>query len=113
MPSLRPADRKRRGDILLRIVREVHKLPPEMLPERLQRPMDLSMHRKQLNALRQSIVRRAKALALPPEFLASRKVAERLLRRGLSGADPVLPDDLTPWRARQLGPLLERVVDAS
>lgn len=111
--SLRPADRKRRGDILLRIVREVQKLPPEMLPERLQRPMDLSSHRKQLNALRQSIARRAEALDLPPEFLASRKVAERLLRRALSGTEPVLPDDLTPWRAHQLEPLLERAVAGS
>lgn len=108
--SLRPADRKRRGDTLLRIVRDVQRLPPEMLPERLRRPLDLSAHRGQLDALRKGIQRRAKDLGLPPEFLASRKVAEKILRRHLSGKRPAVPEDLSNWRICELSDILDKVV---
>ncbi len=107
--SLRPADRKRRGDTLLKLIRAVKKLPADELPERLRRPLDLSSHRSKVDALRRAIKQRAKDLQIPPEFLANRKLAEGILRRALRGQEPVTPPDLSSWRTEQLQPLVDQL----
>jgi ribonuclease D len=105
--GLRPEDGKRHGRTLLRLVGEALALPPAELPAKLDRPLDLTPWRAEVHSFRRTLAERADELGIPPELLVNRKTAENLMRRALTGAEPLLPADLTEWRRKLIGPVLD------
>jgi ribonuclease D len=108
--GLRDADRKRHGKTLLRLVADAMELPDSELPPKLRRPVDLAPHRREVDRLRKAVARKAEELDLPRELLATRRVAEGMVRRAHGDDGPVVPESTTSWRRRILAELAERVL---
>lgn len=102
--ALRDADRRRHGNALLDLVGEAAELPPEELPPRRRRPLDLTPYRQEVRRLRRAVAEKAADLGLPPELLAARKTVERLVRRAVAGKPAA--KILDGWRREVLGVIL-------
>ena len=66
--------------------------------------------RARVDSLRAEVQRVADELDLPPEFLARRRLVEKLVRNVRSGRDEPLPEELRGWRREVIG---ERLLAAA
>lgn len=107
--GLRPADCQRHGTAVLHLIAEALAQASGELPSKLPRPVDLTPYRDDVHRFRRALAAKAAELGIPPEMLASRKSAENLMRRAVTGADPLLPADLTDWRRSSIGPILDAI----
>lgn len=98
--KLRPGERKGFGDRLLEVVAGASRAP---VPPRLRSPQGGGRNKKIVDRLRTLLAEEAERLALPSEFLASRKVLEDLARRLRTGAFDELPPELEGWRRTAVG----------
>ncbi|MEL7061902.1 MAG: ribonuclease D [Acidobacteriota bacterium] len=107
--ELRPADIKRHGRAIVRVVREALALPKHDLPMPPPQPTDLTPHKEAIGRLRDQVAEIAERHDLPRELLATRRTVERVARRLLDGVEPALPAGLRGWRREIVGePLLEQ-----
>lgn len=106
--GVRPADCQRHGKRLLRLVAASLELPDDERPAKIRRPLDLAPYRGRLRRFRRALAAEAAELGIPPEMLANRKTAENLIRREVSGAEPLLPAELAGWRRKILAGLVAR-----
>ncbi len=101
---------ERHGKTLLRLIAQARGRPTSEQPEPMPAPIDLRPFKEVVQKLRGLARKIADSLDVPVELLANKKQAEALLRRYLSGRDPVLPKDLRGWRAEIVGmPLLHQL----
>ncbi len=100
--SLRPYEIKRYGATLVRHVQRARDLPAAKLPRPSPAP-DLRPYRGEVKRLRALAGRIAEELSLPPEIVATRRTIEKLVRRVVTGRQPVLPKELRGWRREHIG----------
>ena len=106
--ALNPKEIRLHGHALLRQVENALSLDPEILPQRIPPPVDLTPYRRDVDRLRREVTAVAEGLGLPPELLANRRTVASLVRRTVAGEEVPLPPELQGWRRREIG---DRLVD--
>ncbi len=108
--SLHPRQRSRYGRELLGIAAAAREVPGAQLPAAPLR-LDEGVAARAVRKVREVVRRRARAMDLPPEVLAPRRVIEALVERRASGSTE-LPDELSGWRRPVVVESLAPVLDA-
>ncbi|TWI53745.1 ribonuclease D [Pseudomonas duriflava] len=107
--DMHPRTVRQYGDVLIQLIADAAKVPPEYWPERLPEPLppEISPILKDLRLIGHN---EAERLNMSPELMLRKKVLEALIKSGWPDGEYVLPDTLRGWRRELMGQaLLDRL----